>query len=152
GATVTALTGSVTNTTTVSAPSGTTDPTAANNTGTDTDTVSAVADLSVTKTNGTATATAGASTTYTIVVSNAGPSHADGATVTDAVATGLTKTSVSCTATNGAVCPTSPTASQLEAGLVIPTLPSGGSVTFTVGATVTAITGSVSNTATVTAP
>src|SRR6185503_418367 len=90
GATVTATTGSVSNTATVTAPSGTTDPTAANNTATDTDTVTAVADLSVTKTNGTTSLAAGASTTYTIVVNSSGPNHADGATVTDAAATGLT--------------------------------------------------------------
>jgi hypothetical protein len=59
---------------------------------------------------------------------------------------------VSCTATGGAVCPTTPTINQLEAGLLIPTLPSGGSLIFIVDATVAATSGSVSNTATVTAP
>ena len=45
--------------------------------------VVAAADLSITKTDGVTNIDAGSSTTYTIVVSNAGPSAADGATVTD---------------------------------------------------------------------
>ena len=49
------------------------------------------------------------------------------------------------------MCP-APSVAGLESGLAIPTLPSGGSVTFTVTATVTATGGSVSNVATVAAP
>ena len=94
----------------------------------------------------------GATSTYTVVVSNAGPDAANGAIVTDPAAAGLTKTSVTCAAAGGAVCPASPTVAQLESGLVIPTLPAGGVVTFTVDATVTAASGSVSNIATVAAP
>ena len=110
------------------------------------------ADLSVTKTNGVSSVNAGGTTSYSIVVSNAGPSAANNAVFQDAAATGLTKNSVSCTAAGGAVCPASPTVAQVEAGLAIATLPSGGSVTFTIGANVTATSGSVANTATVTAP
>jgi uncharacterized repeat protein (TIGR01451 family) len=51
-----------------------TDPTPANNTATDTDTVTGSADLSITKTDGVASVTAGTSTTYTITVTNNGPS------------------------------------------------------------------------------
>ena len=110
------------------------------------------ADLSVTKTNGVTLVSAGTTTTYTVVVSNAGPDAANNAIVTDPAATGLTKTTVVCAAAGGATCPASPTVAQVEAGIAIPALPFGGSVTFTIGATVTAAGGNVTNTATVTAP
>ncbi len=73
-------TGNVVNTATATVPAGTTDPTPGNNTATDTDTVSLVADLAVTKTDGSATYTPGNAITYTIVVSNNGPSAVTGAT------------------------------------------------------------------------
>lgn len=151
-ANVTAVSGNVTNTATVSTPAGVTEINAANNTAADTDAVALVTDVSVTKTDGVTSVNAGGSTSYTIVVSNAGPSAANGSTFQDAAATGLSKTSVSCTAAGGAVCPTGVTISQVEAGVAIPTLPNGGSVTFTIGVSVTATSGSVANTATVTAP
>jgi Domain of unknown function DUF11/IPTL-CTERM motif len=91
--------------------------------------------------------------TYTIVVSNAGPQAADGAVVTDPAVAGLSKISVVCgNASGGAACPGSPTVAQLQAGLAIPALPAGGSVTFSVATSVTATKGSVSNSATVAPP
>ncbi len=113
------------------------------------------ADLSITKTNGVAAVDAGSTTAYTVVVSNAGPSAANGALFRDIAAAGLSKTSITCTATGGAVCPTAPiSVATVEGatGIAIPTLPSGGVATFTVNANVTATGGSVTNTATVTAP
>jgi uncharacterized repeat protein (TIGR01451 family) len=155
-ATVTAASGSVSNTASVAAPAGVTDSNGANNQATDTDNVSVVAssaDLAVTKTNGASTLTSGTVTTYTIVVSNAGPQAADGAVVTDAAVAGLSKISVGCgNATSGAQCPSNPTVAQLQAGLAIPALPAGGSVTFTVVTSVTATKGSVSNSASVAPP
>src|SRR5262249_8264211 len=53
------------------------------NTATDTDTLSPTGDLSITKTDGKSSATPGTSDTYTIVVSNSGPSTVTGATVDD---------------------------------------------------------------------
>ena len=47
----------------------------ANNSATDTDTVTGSADLAITKTDGVASVIAGTSTTYTITVTNNGPSH-----------------------------------------------------------------------------
>ena len=114
--------------------------------------ISGSADLAITKTDGVSSVSAGGTTTYTIVARNAGPSAAGGAIVRDPAVSGLSKTGVSCTAAGGAACPVSVTVTGLENGLVIPTLPSGGSVTFTVTALVTATTGSVANTATVAAP
>ena len=114
------------------------------------------ADLSVTKTDGVTSVTSGATTTYTIVAANAGPSAANNSVFTDPAAAGLTATGVTCgSATGGAACPTvlnTTVALMQGGGIVIPTLPSGGSVTFTVTATVTATSGTVSNTANVAAP
>src|SRR5262249_1525260 len=75
--------GSLVNTATVTPPSGFTDSNTANNTATDTDTLSATSELSITKTTGTDSVTAWTSDTYTIVVSNSGPSTVTGATVGD---------------------------------------------------------------------
>ena len=58
-----------------------TDSIPANNTATDTDTLDAEADLSITKDDGSLTYTPGGTVTYTIVVSNAGPSDAVDASV-----------------------------------------------------------------------
>ena len=78
-----ATTGDLVNTATVTAPAGVTDPTPGNNTATDTDTADLRSDLAITKTDGSATYTPGVGLTYTIVVSNAGPSNVVGATVAD---------------------------------------------------------------------
>jgi uncharacterized repeat protein (TIGR01451 family) len=151
-----AASGTVINTATASVPSDTIDPTPANNSAVDTDSVTPApmptADLSVTKTNGATLVSTGTTTIYTVVVSNVGPDGANNAILTDPAATGLTKTTVVCAASGGATCPASPTAAQVEAGIPIPGLPFGGSVTFTIGATVTAAGGSVTNTATVITP
>jgi hypothetical protein len=93
--------------------------------------------------------------TYTVVVSNNGPSAADGARLTDPAVTGLTVTGVSCgSAANGAVCPSSGnTVADLQgAGIVIPTLPSGGSLAFSIAATIISNGGSLTNTATIAPP
>jgi uncharacterized repeat protein (TIGR01451 family) len=122
-ATVTAASGTVSNTATIATPVGTNDPNAANNQATDTDTVVAVAsnaDLSVTK-SGAASVLSGTTTTYTIVVSNAGPQAADGAILSDPAVAGLSKTSVICgSSSGGAQCPTNPTVAQLQSGIAIP--------------------------------
>src|SRR5204862_279761 len=83
-------TGDLVNTASAAVPAGTTDPVSGNNSATDTDTASPVANLSVTKTDGSATYTPGGSTTYTIVVTNLGPSFVTGATVTDTFPAAIT--------------------------------------------------------------
>jgi len=117
----------------------------------------AILDLSITKTDGITSMLPGASTTYTIVVTNNDydgiRAYADGAVVRDPAATGLTKTAVSCTASDGAVCPSGLTIASLESGATISSFPPGGSLSFSVTATAgTGAAGSVTNTATVTAP
>src|SRR5439155_1178987 len=78
-----AATGTLSNTATVAPPAGTTDPTPGNNSATDTDTLLPTADLQITKTDGASTAIPGTNVTYTIVVTNAGPSSVVGASVAD---------------------------------------------------------------------
>ncbi|MBK6798616.1 MAG: DUF11 domain-containing protein [Acidobacteria bacterium] len=147
-------TGNLVNTATVSVGAGQLDPTPGNNSATDTDTPAPLANLVVTKDDGVTSVNAGGSTTYTVTLTNSGPSAANGSTISDPAATGLTKTAIGvCTAASGAVCPTAGGAAgqlsitNLEAGtVVVPTLPVGGSISFTITATVTATSGSVTNT------
>lgn len=99
------------------------------------------ADLSITKTSNASTVPAGSAVTYDIVVRNDGTRHANNATVQDPLVTGLSCTSVTCTAdTPGAACPGPPpldVAVLQNAGLVVPALPAGGQVTFTLSCTAT---------------
>ena len=76
---------------------------------------------------------------YTIVVRNEGPNAANNAVVRDPVALGLScTTNPTCSAT-GATCPVAPSIAALQgAGLISPSLPNGGVVTFTLTCTVTA--------------
>ena len=60
-----------------------------------------VADLAVTKTDGSLTYTPGMPVTYTITVTNAGPSDAIGATVTDALPPQVTSATWTATGTAG---------------------------------------------------
>ena len=86
------LTGSLSNTATVSPPSTITDPNPSNNTDDDVDLLTPQVDVGVTKDDHSLTAIPGSTTTYTIVVSNTGPSTATNIQVTDslpAIATGL---------------------------------------------------------------
>jgi uncharacterized repeat protein (TIGR01451 family) len=143
-----AAAGTLSNTATVTTPGGVTDPTPGNNSATDTDTLSPQADLSITKTDGVTIAVPGGSVTYTITVSNAGPSNAPGATVADTFPASLTAT-WTCAGAGGGTCTAS------GSGNINDTvnLPAGGSVTYTAIAAVSiSATGTLSNTATVTAP
>ena len=111
------------------------------------------ANLAVAKT-GTTTAVGGGPVSYTIAVTNGGPTAANGAAVTDPAVANFTATAVSCgAATGGAVCPAAAAltvASLQGSGISIPTLPSGGGLTLTVSGTAGA--GNISNTAAIAAP
>jgi uncharacterized repeat protein (TIGR01451 family) len=148
--------GSISNTASVSATEYY--PVPVNNSETQATSVDPVADLSITKTDGKAMVDAGSAIAYTIVASNAGPSSALGAVFKDAAVSNLSVSSVTCSdalATGGAVCPTVSATTvalmQGAAGIVIPTLPSGGSVTFTVTGTAGSET-QLANTATLDPP
>ncbi len=133
-------TGTLANTVTVAPPAGCTDPLTGNNSATDTDTLSPQADLSITKTDGSATAAPGGSTTYSIVVSNSGPSSVTGATVKDAMPAAVS--SDSWTASNG-------TSGSGSINATVP-LAAGSSATYTVVAKIGAgAVGSLTNTASV---
>ncbi|WP_435417997.1 GEVED domain-containing protein [Parerythrobacter aurantius] len=111
------------------------------------------ADLSVTKTNAVTSVNAGSVTTYTVTVTNDGPSTVTGAILTDAPATGLAKTAIACSATPGQCSAGStPTIVQLESGYALPALASGQTYQITIAANVTATSGSVANSAAVAAP
>ena len=116
-------------------------------------TVNPKADLQITKTDGVTKVDSSSSTTYTIRVTNNGPSSVTGAILSDPSATGLSKTALACSATTPGQCVTPPTKTQLEGGsFALPTLASGDFYELTVSANVSATSGSVSNAASVTAP
>jgi uncharacterized repeat protein (TIGR01451 family) len=147
--------GTVTNfvTATLATP-GPTDSNLSNNSATATTRIDPrSADLVIVKSNGVSTVTTGAVTVYTIDVGNNGPAPVSNAIVTDPPSPGLTALSVSCTAFGGAVCPAGLTTSTLAAGIAIPSLPVGGTVSIVLNEQVTATAGSrITNTATVTPP
>ncbi len=112
-----------------------------------------LADPRVSKTNGVGAVTALSASTYTVVVSNPGPGGAQGVLVRDPAAIGLQKDSISCQASAGAQCPVVTTIAGIEgAGLVIPQLSAGHTVTFTIAATVQALNGTVTNSVSLTIP
>lgn len=90
-----------------------------------------VADLRAVK-SGPATVAPGGALNYSVVVTNLGPSAADGALFTDLVPPGVVVTSALCgSAAGGAVCGTVAAANQTVSS-TIATLPAGGAVTFTI--------------------
>ena len=145
---VTATSGSVANSATVAAPTGVTDPDGTNNSATDTDTVTpapVVADLAITKTDGTTAVDAGGSTTYTLTVTNNGPSTVTGAILADPAVTGLAKTGVACARDARPVLERRRPWPQLEGGtFALPALAAGQTYGLSVTADVTATSGSVS--------
>src|SRR5439155_961455 len=142
-----AATGSLSNTATVTAPVGVTDPGPGNKSATDSETLSPQADRTITKTDGVTTATPGGSVTYTITASNAGPRNATAPTVADTFPAALSAP-WSCTGAGAGTC-TASGSGNINATL---NLPAAGPVPYSASATVSpAATGSLSNTATVTA-
>jgi len=141
-------TGTLSNTATVSPTGGYTDPNLGNNSATDTDTIAA--DLSITKTDGRATTGAGSPVTYTITVSNAGPSVLTGATVTDNFPASLTGVTWTCVASGGSSCAAASGSGNINQTV---NLLVGGTATFTATGTLDInASGTLSNTATVTPP
>lgn len=140
-------TGTLSNTATITAPLGFSDPSPGNNSATDNDTLAPSADLAITKSDGVTTATLGGSVTYTITASNAGPSNAPGVTVADIFPANLTPGTWTCVGAGGGTC------TAAGSGNITDTvnLPAGGSVTYTAVGTIVA-TGALVNTAMVSAP
>lgn len=140
-----AATGTLSNTATVS--SAISDPVPGNNSATDTDTLMPSADLSISKSDGSTTATAGTTTTYTIVASNAGPSHVAAATVSDVFPAACQSPTWTCVGAGGGSCTASGGGNISTSNNV---LPAGGSVTYTASCPLSAAaSGTLSNTASV---
>jgi uncharacterized repeat protein (TIGR01451 family) len=117
-----------------------------------------VADVSITKKYSHPDYVPGQTGTYTIVVSNNGPTEIDDATLTDPAVTGLNVSGITCKIRSGRPAPTCPTSLDVTTlrgspGIAIPALPPGSSLTFTLTTTVAAsMTGDLVNTATITLP
>jgi len=123
---------------TATATSATSDPNTSNNTATNTPTPVASADLAVVKTASTPNPVVGTNVTFTIVVSNNGPSDAAAVVVNDALPSGYTFVSANPS-----------TGTYNGTAWTVGTLANGASATLTVTATVLA-TGNYANTATAT--
>ena len=107
-------------------------------------------DLAIAKTDNLDTAVAGASHTYTITVSNLGPSDASGVTVSDDFDGVLNNVSWTCAASTGSTCDTASGTGSIAhtVNLIV-----GGEATFTaVGTIPSSATGTLSNTAVVAPP
>jgi len=89
------------------------------------------ADVQVTAQGPAAALTSGGTATYTMTVTNAGPDASSNLTLQDNVDAHQTLGAVTCVAAGGAICPT-----QLGGAMTVPSLPAGGSLVFTVPATV----------------
>src|SRR5690554_3570735 len=111
------------------------------------------ADLSVTKTDGTANYIPGFSTTYTIVAENNGPFGVLNAHVSDPVPAGIPAINVSYTAVASSGSLTTVSGTQTGAIDDYVSLPSGGTITYTVTVFIPAsFTGDLVNTVTITPP
>ena len=135
------------NTVTVSDPSAPVPASAS-----DSDTRAAAADVGIVKT-GPASLNPGNAITYTLTITNAGPSAANGATFNDNVPGVITGVAATCGgASGGATCGAATVAGNNVSGIVT-LLPVGGSVVVTITGTLSgAATGSITNIGTVTPP
>ncbi|MFN8439187.1 MAG: SdrD B-like domain-containing protein [Caldilineaceae bacterium] len=138
----------ITNTVTVG--STTTDPNSLNNTANQSTTVVSQADLVLSKSDGVGSMIPGTTVTYTIIVTNAGPSNVSNAQVTDNLPAIITSASWSCTSSSGSNCDSSSGTGNINATV---DLAPNGTATFVVIAQVSSTaTGTLVNTATVTPP
>lgn len=113
---------------------------------------STVGDLYVSKTNSTSSVVQGTTTTYTVRVTNAGPSTIATPVLKDISGAGLTPTGVVCSSVSGNKCTTAPTLASLTSGITIASLASGEFYEVLVTSNVTATSGNVVNTATIELP
>lgn len=100
--------------------------------------------------DGLASINSGSIATYTITVSNTSGANMTGMTLADPAVTGVSMSNVTCSASGGAACP-SVSVPGLQSGISIASLPAGGTLTFTVTATLSGSAGTVvTNTANLT--
>lgn len=104
--------------------------------------VASCVNLAISKTNAANTVTSGQNTTYSLVISNTGPAHADNALLKDPVTPGLSCTNVVCaSATGGASCASVSVinlALLQSSGIALNNFPANSSYTFDVACGVTA--------------
>jgi uncharacterized repeat protein (TIGR01451 family) len=145
-----AATGTVSNSASVTGPSGISDPNLANNTATDTDAITVKADLKVTVTDGKTSALPGSKDTYTIVVTNAGPSKVSGVVIRDTFPSTFTGVTYTATQSGGASGFSASGNGNISNTV---TMPAGSKITYKATGTISpSATQSISNTATVAAP
>ena len=95
-------------------------------------------DLSVTVSDGASASATGSPSTYTVVVTNNGPTPVLGATLSQTALSGLTVGNWTCNGAGGGTCQGgAPAPGALPGGGILLDIPVGGSVTLTFGATVT---------------
>jgi uncharacterized repeat protein (TIGR01451 family) len=143
-------TGTLSNTATVAAVSDVPDPNTANNTATDSDTITFRADLRVTVNDGKTAAVAGAKNTYTIVVTNGGPSNVSGAVINDDFPGTFTGVGYIASQSGGASGFSPKGSCDIHDNVV---MPAGSRITYKATGTIsTSATDSITDTATVSAP
>lgn len=138
--TLTAVLTTFTNTVSIAPVAPSIDGNSANNTASVVLTIPPSTTLTIAKTDGQVSTLAGSVNTYVITAANLGPAAANGALVRDPIAQGLSCTSVTCSTTAGATCPSSPLSlsSFQTTGIPILTFASGSTATFTLSCGVTA--------------
>jgi uncharacterized repeat protein (TIGR01451 family) len=144
-------TGALVNVAGVAAPTGIGDPSITNNSVTDADTTLApTADLAISVAHGTTPPAPGQPVTYTITVTNSGPSAVAGAAIAAASVASLADITWTCTASAGSACGAPSGWGSLGGSA---TLAPNGTATYSVTGTLSSTaTGSLGYTATVTAP
>jgi uncharacterized repeat protein (TIGR01451 family) len=142
--------GTLTNTASITPPNGVTDPGSGNNSASDTDTVISRSNLRITKTANPTQPIPGSTITYTITVTNDGPSPVTGATVNDTVPSPLTDATWTCTASAGSACGAASGTGNISTTV---NLTNGATATYTLTAKIPAnATAAITNTATVAPP
>jgi uncharacterized repeat protein (TIGR01451 family) len=126
-----AATGTLSNTATGSPPGGVSDPNLANNSATDTDTISPQADLAITKT-APSNADPGVDISYTLDLTNSGPSEASSVALVDPVPGSTTFVSVSQTAGPSGVITSPPVGAAGDVTVTYASLAAGSTASFTI--------------------
>lgn len=148
----TQTTGTLSNTASVTIPAGATytDPVAGNNSATDADPIIVQSDLAVTMSGPVNNLIAGSRATYTVVVTNSGPSSATGTMITNNLPTALESATWTCQASAGSSCGAATGVGGLNTSV---NLAVNGQVTFILTATLSRTYGGpVVNQVLVTAP
>ena len=148
-----AATGNMTNTVTVTLPAGYIEPTPDDNTDSDTDIQESHADLSVSKDDGVTIISPGTTITYTIVVENLSPSDVFSAEVEDLIPAEIDSWAWACTGATGSASGCTPASSSSVDFTDTVDLPAYSSITYTVTAQVSSsASGTLTNEVSVAVP